>query len=60
MVVKGQMIDVIVSQGRLVVNMQAKALESGALGDVITLRNIESNKRIEAEVIDENKTKVYF
>lgn len=60
LVLKGNMAKVIASHGALEITMSARALENGAIGDVITLRNIDSNKRIQGEVIDENTVRVYF
>jgi len=57
---KGAMTKVIAKQGTLEITLTARAMEDGALGDVVTLRNIDSNKRIQGEVIDENTVRVYF
>ena len=56
----GEYVQEIAKRGTLEVTMRAKSLEDGALGDIITLRNIESDKRIKGEVIDEATVKVHF
>ncbi|MCX6945752.1 MAG: flagella basal body P-ring formation protein FlgA [Opitutales bacterium] len=40
--------------------MKALALENGAQGDTVTLRNPESHKDFSALVIDENHVQVRF
>jgi flagella basal body P-ring formation protein FlgA len=36
------------------------ALESGAMGDQIRLRNLENRREINGEVINENKVQIHF
>lgn len=57
---KGQIVDVVASQGSLRITMKGQAVRSGALGDVVTIRNLESKRDFSAEVIDENKVRVHF
>lgn len=57
---KGQLVDVIASEGLLSVSMKGQATRSGALGDVVVVRNLESKREFSAEVIDENKVRVHF
>jgi flagella basal body P-ring formation protein FlgA len=40
--------------------MKALAMENGAQGDVVTVRNPESRKDFAAQVIDENRVQVRF
>jgi flagella basal body P-ring formation protein FlgA len=40
--------------------MKALALENGAAGDLIRLRNVESRKDFNAQVLNENKVQVRF
>jgi flagella basal body P-ring formation protein FlgA len=40
--------------------MKGQATRSGALGDVVVVRNLESKREFSAEVIDENKVRVRF
>ena len=60
LVKKGSYVQAIVQRGRMKVTMRVKSLEDGTLGDIIVLRNPDSEKRIEGKVIDEDKVLVYF
>ena len=57
---KGRVVEVIAQQGQLAITMKALALESGASGDLIKLRNIESRKEFTGQILDENKVQVHF
>ena len=57
---KGRVVEVIAQQGQLAISMKALALESGASGDLIKLRNIESRKEFSGQILDENKVQVHF
>ncbi len=57
---KGDLVEVSASDGLLVVTMKALAMENGARGDVVTVRNPESRKDFAAQVIDENRVHVRF
>ena len=57
---KGEMVEVTASEGSLVVNMKGIALESGAKGDVVNIRNTESLKTIPAVVVADNCVQVHF
>ncbi|MBE2212826.1 MAG: flagellar basal body P-ring formation protein FlgA [Opitutaceae bacterium] len=57
---KGQMVEVVASQGNLRITMKGQAVRSGALGETVTIRNLESKRDFSAEVIDENKVRVHF
>ena len=45
---KGEMVESTATEGKLYVTMKALALENGARGDLITVRNLESRKDISA------------
>jgi flagella basal body P-ring formation protein FlgA len=60
LVKKGELVEVSAASGLLVVTMKALAMENGAQGDTVTLRNPESNKNFAAVVIDENRVQVRF
>lgn len=60
LVLKGKTVSVLAEQGALSITMRAKAMEDGALGDIVNVRNLDSNKRIQGEVVDENTVRVYF
>jgi flagellar basal body P-ring formation protein FlgA len=60
LVKKGDMVEVSAAEGSLVISMKALALQSGAQGESVTLRNLESRKDFTAFVIDENRVQVRF
>lgn len=60
LVKKGQMVEVSAADGLLVVTMKALAMENGAQGDTVTVRNPDSRKDFAATVIDENRVQVRF
>ncbi len=60
LVKKGELVEVSASDGLLVVTMKALAMENGARGDTVTVRNPESRKDFAAMVIDENRVQVRF
>ncbi|PTX90922.1 flagellar basal body P-ring formation chaperone FlgA [Opitutus sp. ER46] len=57
---KGQVVDVSATEGMLVVTMKAVAMENGAQGDTVTVRNPDSRKDFAALVVDENRVQVRF
>ncbi|MBI5766939.1 MAG: flagellar basal body P-ring formation protein FlgA [Verrucomicrobia bacterium] len=60
LVKKGEVVEVSAAEGRLLVTMKALAMENGAQGDTVTVRNPESQKNFAATVIDENRVQVRF
>jgi flagella basal body P-ring formation protein FlgA len=60
LVKKGELVDVSAVDGLLVVTMKAVAMENGAQGDTVTVRNPESRKDFAAMVVDENRVQVRF
>ena len=60
LVKRGEMVDVSAVEGALVVTMKAIAMENGAKGDTVTVRNPESRKDFAAMVVDENRVQVRF
>jgi flagellar basal body P-ring formation protein FlgA len=58
LVKKGDIVEVSASEGLLRVTLKALALQNGALGDVVTVRNPESLKVIPAQVVGENRVEV--
>ncbi len=60
LVKKGDMVEVSAAEGSLSITMKALALQSGAQGEAVTLRNLESRKDFTAFVIDENRVQVRF
>jgi flagella basal body P-ring formation protein FlgA len=57
---KGDLVEVSASEGRLLVTLKALAMENGAQGDTVTVRNPESQKNFAAVVVDENRVQVRF
>ncbi len=57
---KGNLVEVSASEGRLLITMKALAMENGAQGDTVTVRNPESRRDFAATVIDENHVQVRF
>jgi flagella basal body P-ring formation protein FlgA len=57
---KGQVVEVIARQGLLAVTMKALALESGAVGDLIKLRNVETRREFSGQILHESKVQVHF
>ena len=57
---KNALIDVVAEEGNLKITLKAKALEDGAKGQLIRIRNLQSSNDIQAEVIGINQAKVYF
>jgi flagella basal body P-ring formation protein FlgA len=57
---KGEIVDVIASEGMLCVTLRALALENGAAGELVVVRNIESRKDISAVVVADDQVKVNF
>lgn len=60
LVKKGDLVEVSAVDGMLAVTMKALAMENGAQGDTVTVRNPESRKDFAAMVIDENRVQVRF
>jgi len=57
---KGTLVEVSASEGQLNITMKALAMENGAQGDTVTVRNPESRKDFAALVVDENRVRVRF
>lgn len=57
---KGELVEVAAVEGPLVVTMKATALENGAQGDTVTVRNPQSRKDFAARVVAENRVQVRF
>lgn len=57
---KGELVEVAAVEGPLVVTMKAMALENGAQGDTVTVRNPQSRKDFAALVVAESRVQVRF
>lgn len=60
LVKKGDLVEVSAIDGMLAVTMKGLAMENGAQGDTVTVRNPQSRKDFAAMVIDENRVQVRF
>ncbi len=60
LVQRGDRIDVVASSGALVVTMKALAMQGGALGETIVVRNPESRRDFSAVVVAPNQARVSF
>jgi len=57
---KGQMVEAVASEGTMRISIKAIALEDGREGDVVSVRNLSSNKDIQARILNERTVQVYF
>jgi flagella basal body P-ring formation protein FlgA len=57
---KGNLVEVSAADGQLLITMKALAMENGAQGETVTVRNPESRKDFAAMVVDENRVQVRF
>ena len=57
---KGDYVEVAAIDGMLQVTMKGMAMENGAQGDTVTVRNPESRKDFAAQVIAENRVQIRF
>lgn len=60
LVKKGDVVEVSASDGLLSISMKALAMQNGAKGEAVTVRNLESRKDFTAFVVDENRVQVRF
>lgn len=57
---KGSLVEVSANEGQLQISMKGLAMENGARGDTVTVRNPESRRDFAAMVVDENRVQVRF
>lgn len=55
---KGQTVDVLARKGAMMITMKARALEDGAAGATIAVRNTTSRQDFSAQVINENTVQI--
>ncbi len=60
LVKRGQFVDAVATEGGLNIRMRAMALEAGAAGAVIRVKNLDSNKEFVGQVVGENQVQVRF
>ena len=57
---KGELVEVSAIDGMLSVTMKGLAMENGAAGDTVTVRNPDSKKEFAAQVVAENHVQIRF
>jgi flagella basal body P-ring formation protein FlgA len=57
---RGDVVDVVATEGLLDIRMKALALEDGAMNALIKMRNLDSNKEFDAQILNENEVRVHF
>jgi len=57
---KGELVEVSAAEGQLNITMKGLAMQNGALGEAVTIRNPDSRKDFTAFVVDENHVQVRF
>lgn len=57
---KGDLVEVSASEGSLSITLKGMAMQNGAQGEAVTIRNLESRKDFTAFVVDENRVQVRF
>jgi flagella basal body P-ring formation protein FlgA len=57
---KGQLVEVIASEGAMNITMKGTAMTSGGVGEEIIVRNLDSRRDISARVVDGSKASVHF
>jgi flagella basal body P-ring formation protein FlgA len=60
LVKKGQIVDVFASGNGIYVTMKGMALEDGVAGGNVTIKNLSSEKKFQAKVLNENSVKVHL
>jgi flagella basal body P-ring formation protein FlgA len=60
LVKRGQFVDAFAGEGGFSVRMRALALEGGAAGTVIRVKNLDTKKEFYAQIINENQVQVRF
>jgi flagella basal body P-ring formation protein FlgA len=57
---RGQVVEVLATDGALVITMKALAMQDGARGETVRVRNVESKRDFTALVVSENRAEVRF
>jgi flagella basal body P-ring formation protein FlgA len=60
MVRKGAVVEVVAGDGKLSISMKGMAMGTGAIGDAITIRNMDTRKDFQARVVNRNSVRVSF
>ncbi len=57
---KGEMVEIHATEGALHLTLRALALENGNRGDFISVRNLNSKRDLQVQVVDKKKAKLFF
>lgn len=57
---RGQVVEAVADEGFMHVAIKAMAMQDGREGDIISVRNLSSNKELQARIINERTVQVYF
>lgn len=57
---RGQLVELVAAEGFLRISVKGQALENGREGELISVRNLSSNKDIQARIINEQTVQVHF
>lgn len=57
---KGDLVEVSAAEGTLSITLKGLAMQNGAQGEAVTIRNMDSRKDFTAFVVDENRVQVRF
>lgn len=60
MIRKGAIVEVVAGDGALSISMKGMAMGTGAMGDAITVRNMDTRKDFQARVVNRNSVRVSF
>jgi flagella basal body P-ring formation protein FlgA len=57
-VLRGQIVDAVVRQGAMAISLKVEALENGAAGQTVRVRNIQTKRELRGKVVDEQSVLV--
>jgi flagella basal body P-ring formation protein FlgA len=57
---RGQVVEAVADEGYMHVAVKAMVLQDGRKGDIVSVRNLSSNKEIQARIVNERTVQVYF
>lgn len=57
---KGKVVDMLAQEGSMRITTKGMVLQNGLINDFVTVKNLQSKRDIQAQIIDENTVKVYF
>ena len=57
---RGQIVEAVATEGHMRIAIKAVVMEDGRAGDLINVRNLSSNKDIQARILNDHTVQVYF